>query len=86
MKIKVEFDITPIEARKLLGLPDVEAMQEKVIDLIFEDMQKGIQGIKDPDKLLQRFMPMGAPGMDQLQKMMPSILSKWASGDSDEKK
>ena len=50
---------------KLMGLPDVEAMQEKVVDLIFNEMKDGIADIKDPEKLWQRFMPIGQ-GLEQL--------------------
>lgn len=84
MKIQVEFDITPQEARKMLGLPDVEALQEKIIDLLYEEMKKGIEDIKDPDKLFQRFMPMSAQGMEQLQKIIPNI-SKWSVSEKDRK-
>ena len=84
MKIQLEFDITPQEARKMMGLPDVEALQEKIIDLVYEEMKKGIQGIKDPEKLFQRFMPMGAQGMEHLQKIIPNI-TKWGPTDKDKK-
>lgn len=83
MKVSMEFDITPTEMRKLLGLPDVEAMQEKVVDMIFTELQKSIQDIKDPEKLWQRFMPMGAQGLDQLQKFVPDFIKR---KDEDENK
>ncbi len=31
MKINIEFDITPEEARKALGLPDLEPVQQRII-------------------------------------------------------
>lgn len=82
MKMRLELDLTPKEARKLMGLPDVEAMQEKVVDLIFNEMKDGISDIKDPEKLLQRFMPIGQ-GLETLSKMMPDFV-KFGSGDDDD--
>src|SRR5262245_24852222 len=32
MKVKIEIDCTPIEARDFLGLPDVKPMQEAMMD------------------------------------------------------
>ena len=47
----MEFNLEPQEVRKMLGLPDVEAMQLKVVDLVFSELEKGIKEIKDPEKL-----------------------------------
>ncbi len=38
MKITVEIDCTPIEARQFLGLPDVTPLQSAVLDGLKEKM------------------------------------------------
>jgi hypothetical protein len=80
MKVTVEFDITPLEARKLMGLPDVEAMQEKIIGQVYETMSESIANITDPVELFQRFVPMGAQGVEQFQKLMGGLAAKAMGG------
>ena len=84
MKVSMEFDLTPKEMRKLMGLPDVEAMQEKMVDIVFTELQKSIKDIKDPEKLWQRFMPMGAQGLDQLQKFVPDFIKRRDDDEAEE--
>jgi len=85
MKLTMEVDLTPQEARKLMGLPDVEAMQEKIVDLIYTELQKSIADIKDPEKLWQRFMPIGQ-GLEQLGKFVPDFAKFGSDDDDDDKK
>ena len=44
MKINVEFDLTPDEFRRSLGLPDVEAFQKDLLDRIHKQMESGVEG------------------------------------------
>ncbi len=86
MKISIELDLTPKEARKMMGLPDLEAMQEKVVDLIYNELKSSIDDITDPKELWARFMPF-EQSMETLQKMMPvfSKLSSSSEEDTDER-
>ena len=79
MKMKIELDLTPQEARKLVGLPDIEGMQKKLVELVYKEMSESITNMKDPEKLWNWVMPMAqGMGKDQLQKMME--LSKLIPG------
>ncbi len=69
MKIKVEVDLTPIEARRLLGLPDVEPLQEAMMNGLMEQMQSA-RGMLDPEAIIRMWGPMGAQGLEQLQKVL----------------
>lgn len=69
MKITVEVDLTPIEARRLLGLPDVEPIQEAMMNGLMEQFQNA-RGMLDPEALLKLWGPVGAQGLDQLQKVL----------------
>jgi len=69
MKINVEFDMTPEEARALMGLPEVAPLQAEMM----EDMRKRMKSALDaydPAAMLRSFMPMGAAGFEQFQKAM----------------
>jgi hypothetical protein len=69
MKIKIEIDLTPIEARKFFGLPDVEPLQEAMMEQLQEQMSKSLQ-MMDPEAMLRSWLPLGAQGIENFQRMM----------------
>ena len=69
MKIKIEIDCTPIEARKFFGLPDVEPMQEALMDQLQGQMSNTLS-MMDPEKMLNSWLPLGAQGLESFQRMM----------------
>ena len=69
MKITIDFDLTPAEMRKLVGLPDVEAFQKQMMDDIRERMMGGAEGY-DPIKLFQPYMAGTMASWDLFQKML----------------
>lgn len=67
MKIKVDIDCSPQEARAFLGLPDVAPMQEALMAEMQNRMKDAVAGA-DLDKLLKTWMPSGLQGWEDLQK------------------
>jgi len=43
MKVTVNFDMTPIEARLLMGLPDVQPMQEAAMSIVEKKMKEQME-------------------------------------------
>jgi len=70
MKISVDVDLSPEEARKLMGLPDVEPMQQQLLAKVQEKMENSIEEMTNPELMMKRFLPLGAQGMDQFQKFV----------------
>jgi hypothetical protein len=71
MKVTVEIDCTPDEARRFLGLPDVAPMQ----DVVLAKLQERVLGAVDavaPEALLKAWIPL-AP--EQVQQAMMAFLS-----------
>ena len=68
MKITVDVDCTPEEARAFLGLPDVKPMQEAMMKQIQERMTASLSAM-EPEAILKTWLPAGVQGMEQLQKM-----------------
>ncbi|HIJ38821.1 MAG TPA: hypothetical protein HPP80_07980 [Rhodospirillaceae bacterium] len=68
MKITVDVDCTPDEARKFLGLPDVSHLQEAMMTQI-EDRMKATLAAMEPEALFRAWLPAQVQGMEQLQKM-----------------
>ncbi|WP_447895535.1 hypothetical protein [Vreelandella sp. GE22] len=92
MKINVEFDLTPEEFRQSLGLPDVEAFQQHLLDSIQRQMESGVEGY-DPMSLMRPFLqqPMMQQGLSQglahfgtYQQMMLDMLKQAGSATGGE--
>ncbi len=76
MKVNIKLNMTPQEARTVMGLPDVEQLQEKLMAEIYAKMSESVKDMSDPEKLLKMYMPLGNQGMEQLQKMMAMFTPK----------
>jgi len=68
MKINVDIDCTPEEARTFFGLPDVQPMQEAVMKELQAKMLENINNL-DPENMMKTWLPAGMQGMEQMQKM-----------------
>jgi hypothetical protein len=69
MKMHIEIDMTPDEARKFLGLPDVTKLQDKMLAEI-EKRMKAASDVNDPEAMLRAWMPLGGQGFEQFQRFM----------------
>jgi hypothetical protein len=67
MKIRIDVDCTPAEARSFLGLPDVAPLQAEMMTAVQERMMKALAGM-DPEALMKMWLPAGAQGFEQMQK------------------
>src|SRR3546814_19169113 len=67
MKIHVDIDCTPEEARVFLGLPDVGPLQEALMAELQSRMMANLQ-VMEPEQLFKTWLPAGLQGWEQLQK------------------
>lgn len=74
MKVTVDIDCTPEEARQLMGLPDVSGVQEEIVEEMKKRILAGLDGM-DAQALMRDWAPAGAEGWEQFQKMFWSGLS-----------
>ena len=65
MKINIEVDCTPEEARDFLGLPDVKPMQERLLDDLQERMASTLKAM-DPGEMLRTWLPTNLKGFEQM--------------------
>ena len=79
MKLNIEIDMTPDEARKFLGLPDVSKAQDKMMAEIEKRMKAAID-VNDPEAMLRAWMPLGAQGFEQFQRFMFDSARRAAGG------
>ena len=69
MKVTVEVDCTPQEARAALGLPDVTAMNEKLMSEMTARMSANINALA-PEELLKNWMTFGGIAQEHFRKLM----------------
>jgi hypothetical protein len=69
MKMSIEIDCTPEEARRFLGLPDVSMLNDHIVS----EMQKQIGSnlaMLAPDELVKNWMAYGQGAQEQFRKLM----------------
>ena len=76
MKITIDVDCTPEEARAFLGLPDVAPMQEAAIAKVQEQLMTALSAM-DQETMLKTWLPGGLEGLERMQK---AFWSQFAPG------
>lgn len=74
MKVSLEVDCTPEEARRFLGLPDVSALNEALVKEMQSRMGQNMSMLS-PDELMKNWMAFGQGATDQFRKLMEAGLS-----------
>ncbi|WP_374407232.1 DUF6489 family protein [Pelagerythrobacter sp.] len=81
MKVHVEIDCTPEEARTFMGLPDVGKANDVYVDM----MSKAMKGVSNPDQLqdyARQLAPMGQMGLKMFQSFVEGAARANASKPS----
>ncbi len=69
MKIHVEIECTPEEARSFLGLPDVSKANSVYVDVLSKAM-KGAGSVDQVQEFAKNIAPMGQVGLKLFQQFM----------------
>lgn len=69
MKVSVDVDCTPAEARAFLGLPDVSPIHDKYVKTILDSFD-GVANVEQMETMFKSFSPLGDAGMRLFQQMM----------------
>ncbi len=75
MKLTIDIDCTPQEARTFLGLPDVEALNALIVEEMTTRAKERMDTLADPDQFVAQMMSMGGKGMESVQAMMMAAMS-----------
>ena len=59
MKISIDVECTPQEARDFFGVPDLKAVQDRIVAEMERRMEAGLASM-DPQALLKMWMPGGS--------------------------
>ncbi len=74
MKITVNVDCTPLEARQLMGLPDVEPMQKAAMAEIEKRMIAELERYS-PESLFKAWLPIAGMNAEWLQEFLKRAAS-----------
>ncbi len=79
MKVNVEVECSPEEARRFLGLPDVTKANELYVDAVMNAM-KGAGSFDQIQELTKQMAPMGQMGLKLFQQFLESGMAMAMSG------
>jgi len=79
MKVNVEIDCTPEEARRFLGLPDLQPMQDAVMAKLQQQMLDAVH-VLSPETLLKTWMPLAPQTPDQMRDAMAAMFRMFTPG------
>ncbi len=74
MNIKIDIDMTPEEVRRLMGLPDVQEFNQKVMADMMQRMSEGMEGY-DPVNFFQSSVVTN----NEMTKQWLNMLTQFAS-------
>ncbi|HVI31788.1 DUF6489 family protein [Phenylobacterium sp.] len=69
MKMTIEVDCTPEEARRFLGLPDVSGLNDHLVGEMTKRIDANIS-LLSPEEFMKNWMAFGSGAQEQFRKMM----------------
>ena len=75
MKVTIDIDCTPAEARHFLGLPNIEPMQAAVIDRLQEKMLSEIDRFS-PEALMKQWMSVLPENAERMQALFVNLFTR----------
>ena len=77
MKINVQVDCTPEEARRFMGLPDLTPVHQAYIEKLLDTVQNGV-GPEGLEAMMKSWAPMGEAGLKLWQQMFEGVSGRKA--------
>lgn len=84
MKVSVDVDCTPAEARAFLGLPDLTPIHDKYIETVLQTFD-GKGGLEQMESMMKSMSPMGDAGMRVFKQIMDMGLAAGGLGTGKDK-
>jgi uncharacterized protein DUF6489 len=84
MKVNVEVECTPLEARQFFGLPDVQPMQTAVMERLQQQMTSNIEKVS-PEALMKSWFTFDPKMTERFQDMFVTMAGLGGPRSSDKK-
>ena len=75
MKLTINIDCTPAEARAFFGMPDLEPMNTMIVDEMTQRAKENIDTLADPERFMAQWMAMSGKGFEHFQNLMGAAMS-----------
>jgi hypothetical protein len=79
MKVTINVDCSPEEARTFMGLPDLKPMQESLLKEIEIQMRANMQAMS-PEAMMKTWLPATLQNAGELQKMFGAQFQNMMTG------
>jgi len=73
VKVKIEIDCEPAEARAFLGLPNVEPLNDHLVSEMKRRMDENISAMQ-PEELMKSWTSFGLQAQDQFRRLMEAAV------------
>ncbi|MCV6597619.1 MAG: DUF6489 family protein [Mangrovicoccus sp.] len=82
MKVKIDVDMTPMEARELLGLPDVRPLQELWLSRMNGKMEEHLEQLT-PEGMVQAWIKAASGNAEWMTELMklPGFMARASKDD-----
>ena len=75
MKVNIEIECEPAEARAFLGLPNVEPLNDHLVAEMQKRMTENMAAMQ-PEELMKSWTSFGVQAQDQFRRLMESAVSR----------
>ncbi|WP_066775559.1 DUF6489 family protein [Sphingomonas sp. CCH5-D11] len=69
MKVTIEIDCSPEEARRFMGLPDLAPLQDRYVALLQKSLEQSTQAPEALEAIMKSWAPMGEAGTAMWRRM-----------------
>ena len=84
MKVNIEIDCTPLEARQFFGFPDVSPMQTAVMDKLQQQVVTNIEKVS-PEELMQNWLMFDPKLAERFQDLFVTMTGLGGTHNNDKK-
>ena len=79
MKVTINIECEPVEARTFLGLPDVSVLNDHMVNEMKKRMDTNMAALA-PEELMKSWMSFGTGATEQFRKLMTAATTSAAFG------
>ena len=74
MKLTINIDCTPQEARTFFGMPDLEPMNEMIVQEMSKRAKENMDTLADPERFMAQWIAMSGKGIEGFQHLMGAAM------------
>ncbi|MGF1544292.1 MAG: DUF6489 family protein [Parvularculaceae bacterium] len=75
MRLTINIDCTPEEARAFLGMPDVAPLNAMVVDEMTRRAKDNLDTLADPERFVKQWIEMSGKGVEAFQGLVMAAMA-----------